>query len=354
MAATDLIPIEPRRISIPLARPLWLMLVIAVTASVFIYATRSVRVRSPSKADAASFTTKSPAARHEDAVIVTAPAVSRPAIWSNDGEQIWSLQISPNDRYLVAHVYSKGGLNIRRVLVIEMETSKVVVEAPAHFRALSCFVPASNAVAIYTTGPDALASASAGTVAMYGFDGRTKKGEIEITPPGGWQLVRAIGISQDGRILVALLHSTSPASRRAWDIETQDPVPFEPGKYFWTGDGLSPDGALCSMGGWPGPGVRIRRFDSGEPVSFCLRDTIPAVGSSFSDDGRLWATIYNDGMFVAWDIRENVDKIGRGLLKKDGFKNCTAFAMSHDLKRIVYAENDGSIRKMPLELPPSE
>lgn len=100
----------------------------------------------------------------------------------------------------------------------------------------------------------------------------------------------------------------------------------------------------------PGPGVRIRRIGSGELAGFCLRDVLPKVSSSFSDDNRLWATAYDDGMFVVGDIHEAVQR-GREALVQNGFNDCMAFAMSHDLKHLAYAKSDGMIRTQSLELP---
>src|SRR6185369_5356766 len=104
--------------------------------------------------------------------------------------------------------------------------------------------------------------------------------------PGYWQAVDAIAISRDGRSLAAYLERKH---RKAWDLETHESISFEPDRYNWC-ERLSPDGDLYSIGGWPGPGVRIRRFPSGELVSFCFHDSLPAVTSSFADEGRLWAT----------------------------------------------------------------
>jgi WD40 repeat protein len=101
------------------------------------------------------------------------------------------------------------------------------------------------------------------------------------------------------------------------------------------------------MGGWPGPGVRIRRFGTHELIGFCLRDSLPAVGSSFSADNRLWATAYDDGVFAVWNVHDS----RKPLLEKTGFDKCTGFALSHDLKQLAYADDDGTIRMLPLDLP---
>jgi WD40 repeat protein len=276
-----------------------------------------------------------------------APDVN-PKIWSSDGAEISSLQFAPNDRFLAATLNGNVG---KRVLLIEIETGNLVVNVPVDRRVLSCFTTASDTLAIYTAHVDFPAHLSDGIVTIYRVEDGTK--EVETAAPNGWQLVKAIGLSQNGRILAAHVYPWNPESREAFDIQTQQPVPYESGDYLWSSGHLSPDGELYSMGGWPGPGVRIRRFGSAEAVSFCLRDALPAVASSFSDDSRLWATAYDDGALVVWDIHE-IGKAGRPLLIKDGFSNCTAFAMSHDLTRLAYANNDGSLRITPLDLPALE
>lgn len=77
--------------------------------------------------------------------------------------------------------------------------------------------------------------------------------------------------------------------------------------------------------------------------------TSPCVESAFTEDCRMWAAAYQDGSFVVWDIRE-VE--GRPIVEKGGFENCTAIAISHDLKRLAVAESDGTIHIESLEIPP--
>jgi hypothetical protein len=274
-----------------------------------------------------------------------------PPIWVESETRVWMLQLSPDDKYLAAGVGRAGEHFSTRVLLIERRSGAVLVETPAYFRVRTCFTAASDALLVYTPDTYPFTLETRGVVSVYSVVDGTKTNEIDVTGPGRWQDVEAISVSGDGRTLAILPGVKTPESRKAWDLDSRQSVAFKEGAYHWYGAGLSPNGELYSMGGWPGPGVRIRRFGSSELVSFCLRDALPAVGSSLSDDNRFWATAYDDGAFVVWDIRERQNFTGVPLVVKAGFDHCTAFALSHDLTQIAYAEDDGTIRMQPLQLP---
>lgn len=82
-----------------------------------------------------------------------------------------------------------------------------------------------------------------------------------------------------------------------------------------------------------------------------MGETSPSVESGFSEDCRMWSAVYRNGKFIVWDIREEK---GRPIVEKDGFENCTAIAISHDMKSLAVAENDGTIHLEPVEIPALE
>jgi WD40 repeat protein len=330
----------PMRMSMPLR----LLLGVSFVAVILVLCERRPILRDAGEKKASNGQVQSAWGNHS-------PSAAQQPIWTEDDTVVLSLQLSPDDSYLAAIVGPVGEFYPKRVLLIERRTGAVLVDTPSHFRVRTCFTQASDALLVYAPDSYPFTGATRGVVSVYSAINGTKTTEIDVTGPGGWQGIDAIGVSWDGRTLAVLPITRVPESRKAWDLETRQPVAFEEGAYLWNGAGLSPNGELYSMGGWPGPGVRIRRFGTDQLVSFCLRDALPAVPSSFSDNNRLWATAYDDGVFTVWDIQERQDSTGKVLFVKNGFNRCTAFALSHDLKQLAFAENDGTIRISPLDLP---
>ena len=269
-----------------------------------------------------------------------------PPIWVEKESTIWQLMLSSIDKYLAVVTARTSEERRYRVRVLEMQTRQVVVDVPAFSRLRICFSPASDSFAVFSAGTYPFSKTTRGIASLYSLIDRAKTTEMDVTGPGNWQMVEAIGLSKNGTKLAVQPFSQS---RTAWDWEAREPIEFDEGdSYRWSGAGLSPDGSLYSIGGWPGPGVRIRSSKTDELVGFCLRDALPAISSSFSDDNRLWATGYDDGVFAIWDIQSD----SRGpLLKKTGFDHCTAFALSHALNQLVVAIDDGTIRLLPLKFP---
>ena len=292
---------------------------------------------------------------HRELPTASAVADFNPTIWASDRAQIASLQMSPNDKYLAARVSRNQSPQDSHLLVIEVESRRIILDIlnAAVSRVLICFAPTSDAVAVYSPENDAPAGSPRGVLTIYRLRDKAKKFELDITRPGYAPAVYAIGISHDARSVAAQYYSDSSFERsKAWDIDSKGSAPIESTNYSWVGGHFSPNGDRYSIGGWPGPGVRIGRCSTGEVVSYCLRDALPAVASSFADDGRLWSTVYDDGKLVVWDVREIPEKVARPLLLKGGFRTCTAFSLSHSLKHLIYGKSDGTIRMMPLRVPP--
>src|SRR5262249_35846004 len=80
-----------------------------------------------------------------------APAVvPKAVIWAEPGSMVWSLQLSPDDRYVAAKVGREGESIRMRVLIIERFSGQVIVDTPGYFRVYTCFTAESDALVVYS------------------------------------------------------------------------------------------------------------------------------------------------------------------------------------------------------------
>jgi WD40 repeat protein len=170
------------------------------------------------------------------------------------------------------------------------------------------FLGVMNSVNDVALAPDGKSLAAAGYVSVPGPDTEiegvirlldSQTGEERLTVHAGWDPVRGVGFTRDGRSLASAVYGEPP---RLWEAATGLPRLRQVGGAAEVrGLAVSPDGRHLALGGADGS-VRLFDLRTGQEVRRWDGHVGYVAALAFSPDGRLLASGSEDTTVLVWDL----------------------------------------------------